>query len=47
MSIPLFVGTQLKAFVQFGEGSALRDILICNDIRSGATRSEPWKLLSL
>ena len=37
MSIPLFMGTQLKDFVDF-QDAALNDILLCSDIRSGDIR---------
>ena len=38
MSIPLFLGTQLKDYVSFGAQSGLNDILLCSDIRSGDMR---------
>jgi hypothetical protein len=34
MSIPLFLGTQLKDYVSFGAHTELNDILLCSDIRS-------------
>lgn len=37
MSVPLFVGTELTAFVDF-RTSKLNDILLCSDIRSGDMR---------
>ena len=38
MSIPLFLGTQLKDYVSFGAHTELNDILLCSDIRSGDMR---------
>ena len=38
MSVPLFVGTELKPYVDFGNIQSLTDILLCSDVRSGDMR---------
>ena len=39
MSIPLFEGTQLKDYVEFGQNvDGMSDILLCSDVRSGDMR---------
>ena len=37
MSVPLFMGTELRPYVSFNK-TTLDDILLCNDIRSGHSR---------
>ncbi len=38
MSIPLFVGSKLKPYVNFKEAVDLHDLLVCIDERSGDMR---------
>ena len=37
MSVPLFMGTELKAFVSFNK-TTMEDILVCSDKREGKKR---------
>ena len=38
MSVPLMMGSKLEDYVDFNEGSYLKDILLCNDVRTAEIR---------